>query len=135
MKFRTAVGRLSKPFKAPSGSRSHPVKSNWREFHSYGLPLPAAGHADDACLGRSVRKRAEVPKAQEGRQGGSVHDYAAAGLQIRPRSTREIEHQVPPGRFHSWSEMSSSQLKYAMAALLKSTSIRSKVRTAKSTSV
>src|ERR1700752_4738059 len=37
-------------------------------------------------------------------------------------------------RSHSSSGMSSSQLKYAMAALLKRTSIRPKVRTARSTS-
>jgi hypothetical protein len=58
-------------------------------FHSQ-----VPGHADNACLGRAVRQRAEVLEAYEGCQGGSIHNYAAASLQIRPRSARGIEHQV-----------------------------------------
>ena len=51
-------------------------------------------HSDDPCLGRRMRQGAKRLEAQKGVQGRRVHDHAVAGLQMRPRRTREEEHQI-----------------------------------------
>jgi hypothetical protein len=53
-----------------------------------------ARHPDDCRLVRRVGQRREQLEAQRAVQGGHVHDGAVAGLQVRPCSAGEVEHQV-----------------------------------------
>ena len=51
-------------------------------------------NADDSGLGRGVGKGAQRLEAHQAVQGRRVHDYAVAGLQMRPTRAGEVKNKV-----------------------------------------